>query len=354
MTMNDETWMRRAIELARKGQGLVSPGAMVGCVVVNSGKVVGEGFYAWDGVKHAEVLALEQAGEAARGAAVYVSLEPCSHHGRTPPCVEALIQAGVARVVAAIEDPFQEVKGRGMEALRKAGVEVACGARAGEATRMNEAFIHCTSNGRPFGLLKVAMSLDGKIATMAGESRWITSEDSRRIVHGLRHASDALMSGSGTILEDDPRLTDRSGMPRRRPLLRVILDRRGRMHQGLQVFDDTGVLVYTQVRHLDLPRPHEAAVGITQLPDIARDLARRGIQSFMLECGPDLAFDAIQSGIIDKLVVFLAPRIIGGREIPGFGGNGAAKLSDAFNISDWSVQPVGPDLMVTGYVHRDH
>ena len=352
--MTDESCMRRAIELARKGQGLVSPGAMVGCVVANNGEVVGEGFYTWDGVKHAEVLALERAGEKARGATVYVNLEPCSHRGRTPPCVESLIGAGVSRVVAAMADPFHQVNGRGLEALRQAGIEVECGPLAGEARRLNEAFIHCISNDRPYGLLKVAMSLDGKIATASGESRWITSEDSRRIVHRLRHSSDALLTGSGTILEDDPLLTDRSGQARRQPLLRVVLDRRGRMHSGLKMFDETGVLVYTDNPNLALPPPHEAIVGITQLPDVVSDLARRGIQSFMLECGPDLAFDALQSGIIDKLVVFLAPRIIGGREIPGFGADGVAALSDAVQISGWEVQTVGPDLMVTGYVHRDH
>ncbi len=352
--MNDESCMRRAIELAREGQGLTSPGAMVGCVIVNKSEVVGEGVYTWDGVKHAEVLALEQAGEAARGATVYLNLEPCAHQGRTPPCVDALVAAGVARVVAAIEDPFPEVNGRGLEALRQADIEVECGLLGLEASRLNEVFIHRTSHDRPYGLLKVGMSLDGKIATASGESRWITSEDSRRIVHRLRHASDALLTGSGTILQDDPRLTDRSGLPRRRPLQRVVLDRRGRLHSGLKVFDDAGVLVYTQVPHLDLPPPHEAAVDITKLPDVARDLARRGFGSFMLECGPDLAFDALRHGIIDKLVVFLAPRIIGGREFPGVGGQGVAVLSDSVEISDWEVQEVGPDLMVTGYVHRDN
>src|SRR5438309_5763786 len=227
--MDDAMYIRRTLELAEKGEGLTSPGAMVGAVIVKDGKILGEGFYTYDGINHAETIALKQAGPAARGATVYTSLEPCSHQGRTPPCAKALIDAAVARVVSAIQDPNPEVDGSGLAALREAGIQVECGMLEEEARRLNEAFIIYKTKRRPFGILKIAMTLDGKIATRYGESQWITSEESRAAVHRLRHRSDALITGSGTVIGDHPRLTDRSGLPRRRPLLRVILDRRGRV-----------------------------------------------------------------------------------------------------------------------------
>src|SRR5438477_2940770 len=262
--MNDLVYMRRALDLAEQGGGLTSPGAMVGAVIVKHGAVVGEGFYTWDGIRHAEIIALEQAGAAARGATLYTSLEPCSHHGRTPPCTKALIDAGVARVVASIEDPNPEVNGSGLVMLREAGILVECGILEEEARRVNEAFITYKTKRRPFGILKVAMTLDGKIATRSGESRWITSEVSRALVHELRHRADALVTGSGTIIADKPRLTDRSGLPRRRPLLRVILDRRGRIPD----FDDA--LLFNGI-----------------LKALMDELEAREIQSFLMECGPN-------------------------------------------------------------------
>ena len=351
--MNDEQFMQRALDLAQHGRALTSPGAMVGAVVVSDNEVVGEGCYTFDGVKHAEVLALEQAGKRARGATVFVSLEPCAHEGRTPPCVDALIDAGVARVIAAIEDPDGRVQGAGLNALGSAGIEVESGLLADAARTLNEAFIHERRNRRPFGVLKVAMSLDGKIATASGESRWVTSDESRQRVQSIRHSVDALLTGSGTILKDDPMLTDRTGLPRRRPLLRAVIDRRGRLHPGLKIFDTPGVLIYTQAPHLEISDSHEVCRGISHLGDVVADLTRREIQSFLLECGPDLAFDALKSGIIDKIVVFVAPRIFGGREVPAFGSGGIRSLAEAINIDDWDVERVGPDLMVTGYVHRN-
>ncbi len=352
--MNDEKHMRQALGLAERGRGLTSPGAMVGAVIVRDDEIVGQGFYTWDGVDHAEIQAVKLAGTLARGATMYVTLEPCAHQGRTPPCAEALVGAGIARVVVAMEDPNPKVDGRGIEVLSQAGIEVKCGLCQTEAHAINEAFLHSVRSDRPFGLLKVAMSLDGKIATGGGESRWITSEESRRRVQLLRHGADALLTGSGTVLGDDPLLTDRSGIQRRRPLIRAVIDRRGRLRPHLQIFSSPGVLVYTQVRHLELPATHEVVSGTTGLLEVTRDLARRDVQSLMLECGPDLAFDALRRGIIDKIVAFVAPRILGGREIPAFGADGVDALSDAVEIRNWQVEPVGPDLMITGYVHRDH
>jgi diaminohydroxyphosphoribosylaminopyrimidine deaminase/5-amino-6-(5-phosphoribosylamino)uracil reductase len=329
--MNDETYIRRTLALAEQGAGLSSPGAMVGAVIVRNDQVVGEGFYTYDGVRHAETGALEQAGSAARDATVYTNLEPCSHVGRTPPCAKALIDAGVARVVTAMRDPNPLVDGSGIRMLREAGVEVVCGVLEDAARRLNEAFIVYKTERRPFGILKIAMTIDGKIATRTGESRWITSEESRREVHRLRHRCDAIVTGSGTVLTDNPRLTDRSGLPRRRPLLRVVVDRRGR------VTDFPDALIYRQ-----------------SLEALGPELYKHEIQSFLLECGPDLAFNALRAGIIDKMIVFIAPRVLGGREIPAVGGDGVEKLSDAIAVVDWQVTPSGPDVMLTAYVHRDH
>ena len=329
--MDDLTYIRRALELAEKGAGLASPGAMVGAVIVTNGEIIGEGFYTYDGVRHAEIIALEQAGAAARGATVYTSLEPCSHQGRTGPCAKALIDAGVARVVTAIEDPNPAVNGAGLAMLRKAGIAVDSGILAEEARRLNEAFITYKIERRPFGILKIAMTLDGKIATRSGESQWITSEESRALVHRMRHRSDALITGSGTVIRDRPRLTDRSGLPRRRPLLRVILDRRGRVSS----FPD-------------------ALIFSGDLASLSAELYNREIQSFLMECGPDLAFNALRGGIIDKIVVFIAPKILGGREVPAIGGEGMEKLSDAIPVRDWTVTTSGPDLVLTAYTHRNH
>jgi diaminohydroxyphosphoribosylaminopyrimidine deaminase/5-amino-6-(5-phosphoribosylamino)uracil reductase len=323
--------MRRAIALARRGTALTSPGALVGAVIVKNNAVIGDGFYTWDGVHHAEVLALQQAGEAARGATAYVSLEPCSHTGRTPPCAKALIDAGVARVVTATEDPNPQVSGKGIEMLRSAGIPVECGVLEEDASRMNEAFLTRARTKRAFGILKVAMTLDGKIATASGESQWITSEESRAAVQGLRHSVDAVVTGSGTFLKDRPQMTDRTGLPRRRELLRIVLDRRSRVEKT------PGWLMIRG--------------GFSEFH---AELEERQIQSFVLECGPDLAFSALESGIIDKIVVFVAPRILGGREVPAIGGAGFERLGEALQLRDWHVTQEDPDITITAYVHRNH
>jgi diaminohydroxyphosphoribosylaminopyrimidine deaminase/5-amino-6-(5-phosphoribosylamino)uracil reductase len=328
--MTDTDYIHRTIKLARKGTALTSPGAMVGAVIVRNGAVVGEGFYTWNGVHHAETLALRQAGDAARGATVYTSLEPCSHTGRTPPCAQALIESGVARVVTAMEDPNPQVRGKGLAMLREAGITVDCGIFAAEAARLNEAFITYVTEKRPFGILKIAMTLDGKIATAEGESQWITSEESRAAVQNLRHAVDAVVTGSGTFLKDKPLLTDRTGLPRRRELLRVVLDRRARVE------------------------PSDWLVVRGGFDAFLAEMGQRQIQSFMLECGPELAFNALNAGIIDKIVAFVAPKILGGREVPAIGGAGFQRLADALQLRDWTVTAGEPDFTITAYVHRNH
>jgi diaminohydroxyphosphoribosylaminopyrimidine deaminase/5-amino-6-(5-phosphoribosylamino)uracil reductase len=327
--MSDTDYIRRAIAIARRGIALTSPGTLVGAVIVKNDAVVGEGFYTWDGVHHAETLALQQAGEAARGATVYTSLEPCAHTGRTPPCAKALIDAGVARVVTSMEDPYPLVSGRGLAMLKEAGIAVECGLLQDESRRMNEAFLTHVTKKRAFGILKIAMTLDGKIATATGESQWITSDDSRTEVQGLRHSVDAVITGSGTYLKDRPQLSDRTGLPRRRELLRVVLDRRG------QVERVPGWLIV------------RGGFG-----DLHAELEQREIQSFVMECGPDLAFSALESGVIDKVVAFVAPRILGGREVPAVGGAGFERLADALQLRDWTVSQGDTDITITAYVQR--
>src|SRR5262249_22005169 len=288
--MDDKTYILRTLELAEKGRGLTSPGAMVGAVIVKDDRIISEGFYTYDGVRHAEVIALEQAGDAARGATMYTNLEPCAHQGRTPPCAQALINARVGKVVTAMSDPNPLVNGGGIAMLRAAGIPVESGILETEARNLNEAFITYKVQQRPFGILKIGMTVDGKIATRSGESQWITCEESRGRVQQLRHQVDALVTGSGTVLADRPRLTDRSGLPRRRPLLPVILDRRRR------IAEFPGALLFRGT-----------------LQEMLGELFKREMQSFLLECGPDLAFNALHAGIVDKIVLFVAPKILGGR-----------------------------------------
>src|SRR2546425_7644196 len=262
--------MARALDLAARAVGQVSPGPLVGTVIVDPNQqIVGEGFYLYDQLKHAETLALEQAGEKAHGGTAYVSLEPHAHFGRTTPCTDALIKAGIKRVVAPIEDPNPKVSGRGFAHLREAGIEVSTGLLADEAARLNEAYIHFMRTGRPFVHLKMAVSLDGKVATTTGDSRWITGEAARARVHELRHRSDAIMIGGRTARADDPLLTDRSGKKRRRPLVRVVIEQYLRLSpesQLVQTTDAAPVIIF--------------ACGDSE-PDLLDDLRARGVEIIM-------------------------------------------------------------------------
>ena len=363
----DERMMHRALELAARGVGLVSPSPLVGCVIVSrGGDVVGEGFYIYDQLRHAETIALEQAGELARGATAYVSLEPHSHHGRTPPCTNALIRAGITRVVASIEDPNPLVSGKGFADLRAAGVEVEMGLLEREATRLNEAYVHSLRNSRPFVHLKLASSLDGKIATRTGDSRWITGQESRVRVHELRHLYDAILIGAGTAKADDPLLTDRSGNPRRRPLVRVVLDENLCLSPESQLAKtarDYPTLVFASenadhsagsalAKHgLEILRD---ASGGRDLQSVLRELGARSIQSVLIEGGAHVAGAFLDSCLVDKVSFFVAPIIIGGRDAPAaIGGLGAEKIADAVNLQDVEVTRHGRDVEVTGYLGRD-
>lgn len=359
----DRRMMARALDLAAKGIGLVSPGPLVGCVIVApDGSVAGEGYYVYEELKHAETLALEHAGARAAGGTAYVSLEPHAHHGRTPPCTDALLAAGIRRVVAPTEDPNPKVSGRGFEHLRSAGREVSSGLMSREARRLNEKYFHFMKTGRPFVHLKLATSLDGKIATRKGDSRWITGEESRARVQELRHESDAILVGAGTAVSDDPLLTDRSGLPRRRPLVRIVLDEGLEMSPESQLAltaSEAPVLIFagskadgakeSELSAKGVKVVHESSNG-RDLKSVLADLGQRALQSVLVEGGAGVASAFLEAGLVDKVTFFIAPRIIGGREAPNaIGGQGAERITDAIDLQEVEVFQRGSDYEITGY-----
>jgi diaminohydroxyphosphoribosylaminopyrimidine deaminase/5-amino-6-(5-phosphoribosylamino)uracil reductase len=324
--------MEHALDLARRGVGLASPNPTVGSIIVKDGSIVGEGFHQYDRRDHAEIVALKQAGEKARGATMYVTLEPCNHTGRTGPCTEAIIAAGILRVVAAMEDPNPKTHGAGFARLRIAGIEVETGVTAAEAEKLNEAFAYWITTHKPFVTLKSALTLDGQLAIpKARESKkheWISGEQSRAEVHRMRHASDALLTGIGTILADDPMLTDRSGLQRRRRLLRIILDTKLRLSPKARIVEmDDNLLVFTAAS-LKSPKARklrDAGVELVQLKRgsptrnlhlVLKELGRREILSVLLEAGPTLNGTALAARIVNRLVLFYAPKLAGEAILP--------------------------------------
>ncbi len=363
--------MQHALALARKGIGLASPNPMVGCVIVREGQIVGEGFHQYEWREHAEIVALKSAGDKARGATLYVTLEPCNHTGRTGPCTEAIIAAGVQRVVAAMDDPNPVNSGRGFDRLRAAGIDVFTGVCEEEARRLNEPFRCWIRTKKPFVTLKSALTLDGQLALpqsweksgkKAGKRRsstWITSEESRAEVHRMRHASDALLTGIGTILADDPLLTDRSGLPRRKRLLRVVLDSKLRLSAKSGIVETCGndLLVFTAAPLKSAKARNLQNAGVEILhaktkngridPHIVlAELGRREILSVLLEAGPALNGAALLSGLVHKLVLFYAPKIAGDNRVP-FALAPRLKLAPLQNVR---TQPFGPDIAVEGYL----
>ncbi len=362
---DDVRWMRRALSLAARGRGRTSPNPMVGAVVVKRGRVVGEGYHRRVGGPHAEVWALREAGAAAKGATLYVSLEPCCHHGRTPPCTTAIIEAGLKRVVAACLDPNPEVNGAGVRRLRAAGIEVEVGAMEAEARRLNEAYCKHIATGLPFVALKAAMSLDGKIATAAGESQWITGERARAAAHRLRARHDAVMVGIGTALADDPELTVRRARGRRP--LRVVVDSRARTHPTARllaaetrppVIAVTRRAPRTRVARLERAGARVWVVGSRRgevdLKRLMRLLGAEGIQSVLVEGGGTLAAGALAARLVDRVYFFVAPKLIGGAGAPTpVDGAGVSRLSRAWRLGNLRTRRLGEDLLVTGdIVHR--
>lgn len=352
----------RALELAARGVGQVSPNPLVGCVIVSAqGEVVGEGTYLREQVTHAEVIALGIAGEKARGGTAYVSLEPHDHHGRTPPCTEALIEAGIRRVVCPVEDPNPLVSGKGFQRLRDAGIEVDVGILAGDASRLNEKFVVWHQKNRPFVHLKLAMSLDGRISLDGSVSTALSGDPGRRRVQEIRHEHDAILVGGNTVFVDDPSLTDRSGLPRRRQLVRVILDNRLRTPPDSTVAktaaeiptlvftnsrDDTAMLA---LRHAKVD-VIESDMGGRDLEHVLATLREREIQSVLVEGGTEVAGSFIDAGLVDKVTFIISPILIGGRVAPNaIGGMGALELSDTTRLTDVTIARHGEDIEVTGY-----
>jgi diaminohydroxyphosphoribosylaminopyrimidine deaminase/5-amino-6-(5-phosphoribosylamino)uracil reductase len=337
---------------------------MVGAVLVRDHTIIGEGFHAAFGGDHAEVAALKAAGARATGATCYVTLEPCAHYGRTPPCADALVQAGVAQVVAATYDPNPAVAGRGIERLREAGIPVEVGLLEEEAVRLNEAYFKYIRSGEPLVILKAAMSLDGKLATRTGDSQWITGEQARRRVHELRNAVDAVVVGIGTILRDDPMLTTRLDGQEGRDPLRVIVDSRGRLPLTARLLRSGShpVLIATSSRisQARVQRLEASGVEVTvlppgeggvSLPDLVRELGRRKITTAMIEGGGRLATSALEAGIVDKLILMLAPVLIGGKTAPMLlQGEGVEKLKDALRVRYLTVERLGDDCILEGYL----
>jgi diaminohydroxyphosphoribosylaminopyrimidine deaminase/5-amino-6-(5-phosphoribosylamino)uracil reductase len=383
-SQQDERFMRQALELAGQGTGLTSPGARVGAVITDSqGNFAGSGFYTFDGIKHAEILALEQAGVRAHGGTIYINLEPHCHQGRTPPCTDALIAAGIKRVVAAMSDPNPKVAGKGFDQLRAAGITVEIGLLAAEARRINEAFARHILMRLPLVTLKSGMTLDGKIAGPQGGSvnaqlaadRWITSEESRAHAQSLRHESDAILVGAGTIVADDPLLTDRTGLPRRRPLLRVVLDSRLRcpLESQLVKTAQNDVLIFCSFAEEKKRRALEdLGVRVEQMPlgsdsqsrssdgrpDLNKIMARLGeleITSLLIEGGALVNWAALAADVVDKVFLYYAPKILAGSDaVPFASGEGFSRLSEAAQVKDIVLHRFSGDFAVEGYLHNPY
>ena len=359
-------YMREALELARQGRGMASPNPMVGAVVVRQGLVVGRGYHTYAGVRHAEAVALAEAGEAAHGATMYVTLEPCSHQGRTPPCVDAIIDAGLARVIAPFEDPNPLVSGDGFEKLRRAGIAVEIDpTHAAEAETLNLSFLHFMRTGRPLVTLKTAITLDGKISAPDDNRGWITSERARAHVQQLRHDHDAIVTGIGTVLADDCLLTDRTELPRCRPLLRIVLDSQLRLPlNSRMVLSSAGdlVVVTTSASSPDRRKALEARGvevlsldgpgGRADLRGLIQWLGGRRYLSLMIEAGSKINWTALETGCVDRIFFYYAPKILGGLEaLPLAGGIGRRRRADAIRVRNVTVHPIPPDeFVVEGYV----
>jgi diaminohydroxyphosphoribosylaminopyrimidine deaminase/5-amino-6-(5-phosphoribosylamino)uracil reductase len=376
---SDELFLRHALELARQGVGLASPNPCVGAIVVDDrGTVVGSGFHTYDGVKHAEILAIEQAASKARGATLYLNLEPCSHQGRTGPCTDAVVAAGIRRVVACMDDPNPEVNGRGFARLRAAGLEVASGTFEEEAKALNESFAKYIRHRTPLVTLKAAMTLDGKIAPPPSESQnptalgaggatggYITSEPARAHVQELRHQHDAIMVGVGTVIADDPLLTDRSGRPRRRPLLRVILDSLLRLpleSRLVKTAKDDVLVLCSLAEEKKKERLRAHGIRVVQVPystpdgrpdmtAVARSLGEMEVASLLIEGGAMVNWAALASGIVDKVFLYYAPKILAGTgSVPFAAGPGFRHMNDAAYVKSFRLHRFGEDFAVEGYL----
>ena len=359
--------MKRALDLARHGSGRTSPNPLVGAVVVKAGQIVGEGYHQKAGTPHAEIHALNAAGENAKGARLYTNLEPCCHWGRTPPCTEALLQAGVTEVYVAETDPNPNVAGKGIRQLQEAGVRVHVGLCAEEAARLNEVHKKYIQTGKPFVILKIAMSLDGKIATASGESQWITAEASRQRGHEIRDTVDAILVGRGTVVHDDPALTTRLRDRQGQDATRIVLDSHGRTSTEARIFNSksrAGVIIAVTPaappQNVDALKKAGAEVisvpaarGKVCFKRLMERLGAREITSVLIEGGGETNAAAVAAGVVDKVMCFVAPKLIGGRDAPGpIGGEGAPTLKDVPQLQRIRITPIpdSDDLLIEGYL----
>lgn len=359
---DDEKWMRRVIRLAEKGRGRTSPNPMVGAVLVKRGKVVGEGYHARAGEPHAEIVAIKKAGEKAKGAILYLNLEPCTHYGKTPPCAPAVIDAGVRKVIVGIEDPNPLIKGRGITLLKQAGLDVKVGILEKECYRLNEAFCKYIVQHEPFIILKVAATVDGKLATRNGDSQWITGESSRRFVHRLRDQVDGVVVGIGTVLKDDPMLTAR--IRGGRDPYRIVFDSRLRIPENAKLIDlspSKTIVATTEMASRDkIDRLCKKGVqilisdsksGKVDLKSSLIKLGEMGMMSLLVEGGSQINGSFLDQGLIDKIFLFFSPKLIGDPLAPGiFGGAGIASLKEAISIKETKVRKMGEDILLEGYL----
>lgn len=356
----DERYMRRALELARRAEGRTAPNPAVGAVIVRDGGIVGEGFHPAAGEAHAEIFALSQAGAAAQGATLYVTLEPCCHSGRTGPCTTAVIAAGINRVVAGCRDPNPKVAGGGFKQLQTAGIEVESGILEAECRRLIAPFAKHIRTGLPYVTLKAGITIDGAVATASGESQWITGVESRLAVQRLRDTHDAIMVGIGTVLADNPRLTTRLPQGGGKNPLRLVVDSTLRTPKTAAFLTEAGktLILTTAAASVDAEeRLRSESVEILRVADSAgavnlsaamRQLGSRGIQSILLEGGGRLHHSALHAGIVDRLCVFIAPLLLGGSGLPLFCGQGVTNLQDAFRLRQLHVERYGDDLLLDG------
>jgi len=362
----DERYMQSALDLARRGLGKTSPNPMVGAVLVKDGEIVGKGFHEKAGAPHAEINAISDAGDKARGSALYVNLEPCSHHGRTPPCTDAIISSGIGKVVVAMTDPNPLVSGEGIRKLRAAGIEVITGVLEKDASRLNEAFIKYITTKTPFLILKSAMTLDGKIATKSGRSRWISGERSRNFVHKLRSISDGIIVGIDTVIHDDPMLNVRLDGQHNNPI-RIIVDSRGRMPLESRIARSAGeiktILATTELAgRTKLAALESEGVEIAMLPAkqghvdlhaLMLLLGNKEISTLLAEGGGTLNYSFLSENLIDKIYFFVAPKLIGGKEAQTpVEGDGVMEIDEAWIVEDMEIEMFDNDLLITGYPVR--
>ncbi|RKD29549.1 bifunctional diaminohydroxyphosphoribosylaminopyrimidine deaminase/5-amino-6-(5-phosphoribosylamino)uracil reductase RibD [Thermohalobacter berrensis] len=364
----DIEYMKRAIELSKQGIGYTNPNPLVGAVILKNNRIIGEGYHEYYGGPHAEINAFSNVKEDVEGATMYVTLEPCSHYGKTPPCAKAIVEKGIKKVVIGMKDPNPLVAGKGIKILENNGIEVVAGVLEDEIKKLNEIFIKYITTNKPFCIMKTAMTLDGKIAAKTGDSKWISNEKSRRYVHKLRHRVTGIMVGIGTVLTDDPRLTTRLENQRGSNPIRIVVDSSGRIPidaKVLNIDDDTKTIIATTKRinenKVKALEEKGAEVLITPIKNnrvdlkyLIGELGRRKIDSILLEGGSTLNYAALNEGIVDKVVSFIAPKIVGGQDAKTpVGGEGKDFIKNSFKLKDINVKRFEEDIMIEGYIRKE-